>query len=253
MKRLSALFYLFCLFVFFTACKKDAATAPDMGYNYFPGQVGSFVVYDVDSVYYDSFTGTADTAKFRLKEKIESVFSDNQGRPSLRLERSRKYYNDTLDYSLQNWQLTDVWMATKTATDLEKVEENIRYVKLVFPLRKDKTWEGNSTNTLPATTYHCAFVDQKRYIGAFLLDSVSQIVQQDESNLITRNYSEEKYARNIGLVYKQTIAVESQPPASWSGQPFEADSLAAFYAKPILQRVSSGYQFTYTYQSSGTE
>ena len=62
------------------SCKKDKSTAPDLGYNYFPDQVGRYVVYDVDSFYYNDFTNQTDTFKFQLKEKIQSIYYDNQNR-----------------------------------------------------------------------------------------------------------------------------------------------------------------------------
>ena len=62
----------------FFSCKKDAALAPDLGYNYFPDQVGRYGVYNVDSFFYDDFNNKVDTFKFQLKEKIQSIYTDNQ-------------------------------------------------------------------------------------------------------------------------------------------------------------------------------
>jgi len=115
MKRIIALFLISSIFTFgLFSCKKDKAPAPDMGYNYFPNQVGKYVVYDVDSFYYDNniptinynnnfTTAKIDTFKFQVKEKIQSIFTDNQNRPTIRLERYRKYYNPTTPYSSLLW------------------------------------------------------------------------------------------------------------------------------------------------------
>src|SRR6266481_1017842 len=99
MKQLiGILFLLFVLTSGFFSCKKDAIPPPDMGYNYFPNQVGRYVIYNVDSFYYAGIPVVIDTFKFQIKEKIESMFTDNEGRPSIRLERYIKYYNDTVSY-----------------------------------------------------------------------------------------------------------------------------------------------------------
>ncbi len=138
---MKSLRHLFLLAVIFAAaissCKKDAASKPDLGYNYFPGQVGRYIVYNVDSTFYDDFADSSRNYKFQLKEKIQSVFTDNQNRPAIRLERYVKYYNPAIAYSSMPWQLRNVWVENITATTAEKVEENIRFVKLAFPVKEN--------------------------------------------------------------------------------------------------------------------
>ena len=48
------------------SCKKKDELPPDLGYNYFPNKVGKYVIYDVDSFYYNDFNVplTIDTFKF---------------------------------------------------------------------------------------------------------------------------------------------------------------------------------------------
>lgn len=238
-----------------SSCKKDAAAKPDLGYNYFPDQIGKYVIYNVDSFYYDNafYPVKIDTFKFQIKEKIQSIFNDNQNRPTMRLERYIKQYNPLVPYSNMSWILNDVWAQNRNARNAEKVEENVRFVKLIFPLNVDQTWNGNVQNSLEEETYEYAFFDLPRTVGGIRFDSVLQVTQHDETNLILRKYSEEKYARNVGMIYKRVINVNSQYPTSWNQDPFINDSLALFYPKPILKRVSSGFQFTMTITSYGTE
>ena len=230
------------------SCKKDKLTDPDLGYNYFPNQVGKYVIYDVDSFYYNDFTSHIDTFKFQLKEKIQSVFLDNQNRPTLRLERFVKYYNDTVAYSLMPWTFRNVWAENRTAATAEKVEENVRFIKLVFPVKKNKSLNGNVQNTNPEIDYSYSYVDQLKNIAGMTFDSTLEVVQQNNLTLIAQKYSIEQYAKNVGLVYKKIIDVASQPNPLWTPTQF-----AAFYVLPILQRVTSGVQYTWTINSSGTE
>ena len=146
------------------SCKKDGKV-PNMGYNYFPDKQGMYVVYDVDSFYYDDFNDVVDTTKFLLKEKIESIYTDNQGRPTIRLERYVKYYDTLVPYSSMPWTLRDIWAENKTASTTEKVEENQRYIKLAFPVKEAQTWDGNAQNNLGADNYSYYFYDQARNIG----------------------------------------------------------------------------------------
>ncbi len=228
------------LFVFFFAtCKRDGAPQPDMGYNYFPNKVGKYVIYNVDSIVYNA--EVADTFRFQIKEKIESIFPDNQNRPTMRIER---YFRSNVSMS---WILRDVWAANRTARTAEKVEENERFIKLVFPLKKNQSWNGNAQNTNDAWTYTYSFFDLPRTINNIVFDSVLEVKQRDESSLIHKKYYIERYARNVGLVYKNVIYVISQP----NGIP--DSGLAAFYATPILQRIDDGVILTYTVVEYGTE
>jgi hypothetical protein len=229
------------------SCKKEKQAAFDMGYSYFPDQAGNYVIYDVDSFYYNDFSDKVDTFKFQLKEKVESVFQDNQNRPTLRLERYVRFYDKFNPYPTLPWKLRNVWMANRTETTAEKVEENVRYTKLIFPVSNKSPWNGNIQNTEPAQNYTYFFVDVPKTIGKMAFDSVLQVNQQDETNLISKKFYIEKYAKHVGLAYKHVIDVQSQP----DGVP---DSLLPeWIATPIMQRVDAGIQYIMTINSYGHE
>jgi hypothetical protein len=130
------------------ACSKDKEVVQvEIGYEYFPDEVGNFIIYQVDSIHYNDFTLSIDTFKFQIKEKISENFTDLSNRVTQRIERFYRK-NET-----ENWVLKDVWFSNKTNNSAEKVEENIRFVKLVFPLKKDNEWNGNRYNQLGEKTY----------------------------------------------------------------------------------------------------
>lgn len=242
---------IFSVIILFAAaassCKKEKQEAFDMGYSYFPDQKGNFIVYDVDSFYYNDFSDHIDTFKFQLKEKVESIFQDNQNRPTMRLERYVRFYDKLKPYPTIPWKLRNVWVANRTATTAEKVEENMRLTKLIFPVSTKSSWNGNMQNTDPSLSYSYFFVDVPRTIGAFAFDSVLQVNQQDETNLISKKFYIEKYVRHVGLAYKHVIDVQSQP----DGVP---DSLLPIWiATPIMQRVDAGVQYIMTINSYGHE
>jgi len=222
---------------FLFSCKKDSAIEPDMGYNYLPGKVGSWVVYDVDSTVYPDNGGDTIFNKYQIKELIESEYIDNEGRPTLRIERFRKNYVDSVSYDSMPWTLTDVWSANKTNSTYEKVEENIRYVKLSFPVKLLSTWNGNAKNTQEEWTYKYADIDKKRSNGPYTFDSTFLVVQRDILNLIQKQYYIEVYAKNIGLISRQVIDVNSQGNVD--------------YNKPIMDRIVSGVVCKFTLNSYG--
>lgn len=240
----------------FFSCKKKEDDKPvDMGYNYFPDQVGRYVVYDVDSIHYDDFNmdlvthiSPAIEYKFQIKEKIESIFTDNQNRPTIRLERYVKYFDQAVPYTQMTWTLRNVWTENKTLRTAEKVEDNVRFVKLVFPVTANQSWNGNAQNTSSEMTYSYSSIDQPLQLGLLAFDSVLQVTQQDETTIISKHYSIEKYSRKAGLIYKDSIHVESQPGPTWP-----IDTINSFLAKPILSRVTRGSRCTMTAVYYGTE
>lgn len=218
------------------ACKKEKNTFPDQGYGYFPDEVGKYVVYDVDSIVYDDFNGSVDTFRFQVKEHIQSMYFDNSSRKTQRIERFKKIYNKNISYSNLPWVLSDVWAANRTATTAEKVEENIRYVKLAFTVQQGKKWNGNAQNTATAQDYEYTEVNVPASVASCSFDSTLTVTQLDKENLIEKQYYKEVYAKNVGLVYKQVIDVKSK----------------VINQQYIMDRISSGLIYTMKVNSFGS-
>jgi uncharacterized membrane protein len=131
MKNLKLIFGILFIVIVFFSCQKDSSTTPvDIGYGYIPEKTGYYIVYDCDSVAYNSFTNKIDSFKFQIKEVIESYFLDNANRNTQRIERYRKNYSATVPYNSMQWVLKDVWYANKTNTTFERVEENQRFCQI---------------------------------------------------------------------------------------------------------------------------
>jgi hypothetical protein len=218
------------------ACKKEKTVEKlDIGLAYFPTEIGRYVIYQVDSISYDDFFNPVkiDTAHFQIKEKIESQFTDNEGRLSERIERyARK--NDTLP-----WVLRDVWYQTRTSSKAEKVEENVRFVKLTFPALENQKWNGNALNTIGKYTYEIDAVDRKKKINQFEFDSTLTVNQILDSNLIEKKYQLEIYAKNVGMIYRRFVDVQ--------------DKSITIEPKPLSERIDAGADYTYKIIGYGIE
>jgi len=199
--------FVFCIIgVLFFTCKKDKVIAPaDLGYSYYPSNIGHWVLYDVDSTYYDNFYHTEKHYHFQIKELIESTFSDNQNRPTQRIERYEK--NDTISFYLKN-----VWASNLTSSTAEKVEGNIRYVKLVFPIVEGQTWNGNAYNSLGFQNYEYNNTFTPYTVNGVTYDSTVTVIQNVDSNLIYVNNMFEVYAKNIGMIYKRYDTIQKFMP-----------------------------------------
>lgn len=235
MKKLFSL--LVVSFLWLSCSKDDVAYVPDEGYNYFPFEAGSYVIYDVDSIVHNAFTSTADTFRYQVKEYYESIYRDNTGQNTMRIERYKRDYNDTIPYSSVPWTLVDVWNANRSTTAAEKTEENIKYVKLVFPIEEDKAWNGNAYNTLGEQNYLYTAINTFRTIGNIRFDSTLFVEQVNTENLIEKKYYVEIYAKNAGMIYKEIIDVHS------------GNIIAGV---PLMERISSGVEYKMTINSYGS-
>lgn len=192
-----------CMFIVFAAlllhsCKEELVEPPvDLGFEYFPLKTGHWVVYQVDSISYDEFTSKVDTFSFQRKQVVGENFYDNSNRESFKIEH---YFRES---DSSSWHLASMGYVTKTPERIEQVENNVRYIPLVFPVRIGLSWNGNAYNTFKTLLFKFTDAHVPYVAGGQLFDSCAFILQEDEVSLISRDFGTEIYARNCGLVYKK--------------------------------------------------
>jgi len=196
--------FLFSLLLFFS-CKKDdkISASVDYGYAYFPVFIGKYIEYEVDSIAYLQPSSDTLIEKFRIKEVIEEVFTDNENRQTYKLVRYKKRFLPTLTYDEMSWKIQDVWTINKMANSIEIKEENIPYVKLIFPIELHSRWNGNVKNSLGKTEYEYTATHQPALVNSFSFDSTLTVIQKRETPATYYKNYEEKYAKGIGLIYKE--------------------------------------------------
>lgn len=194
-----------------SSCNEIEDYSFDHEYEYYPLEIGHFVIYDVDSIVFDDFTGTSDTFNYQKMHVIDSAFTDNSGRQAHKIIRYQR------SNSTQPWLLSDVWQAVQTQSSLEVVEENQRFIKLLFPPEEGQSWHGHKyldivdgNEWMENWEYSITALNVAENINGLQLDSTLTVLQHDEENLIEKYYGEEKYAKHVGLVYKKLINLEKQ-------------------------------------------
>ncbi|MDB5226574.1 MAG: hypothetical protein JWN78_767 [Bacteroidota bacterium] len=204
-----------------TCCKKESDTVSgDMGENFFPDDSGAYVIYKVDSMIFDDFTQTTRTSTIYLKEKVMDQFTDNLGRLAKRIER---YYSDTIPTVPSSWQIFNAFYMVKTSRNVERVEDNLRYIKMVFPNNNGEKWLGmryiispppyiiDSSNYRVNDWVYTIQDKDVTYDNSFkIFDSTLTVFHIYDSSAINKTYSIEKYSRNIGLTYKEFWIVTAQ-------------------------------------------
>ncbi|MBI3519583.1 MAG: hypothetical protein HY062_09540 [Bacteroidetes bacterium] len=217
-----------------------------MGYAYAPTVIGKYVVYDVDSTVYDDNNMDTTFYKYRIKEKLEEIYVDNEGRSAIKLVRYIKKYNPTVSYDNIPWTIKDVWNYTKTSTTLEVVEEDVRFTKLIFPVRVDAAWNGNALNTIGDWEYKYNYMDRTENINGTTFENVLFVEQKDDKskNAIHRQYFIEKYAKDIGLVYREIKDLYSNT--------ITVDP-STHLVTPVESRIEKGVTYKLTHVSHGIE
>lgn len=198
-------FYISAALLLIVSCKKKSTPAEsvDLGRDYYPSNIGKYVIYEADSTVYNEFTHLPTNYKYQIKEKIEEQFTDNEGKPALRLMRYIKRYDPNIPYSAMSWTVKDAWQVNVTPTDVEVVEENVRFTKLIFPVKQGSAWNGNAKNTMDEWDYTYLGIDAPQTINSVGFDKALSVEQKNYRTLISYQYYLEKYARGVGLVYRE--------------------------------------------------
>ena len=209
---------------FFSCNKVDKYPSDELS-EYMNLQVGKFIRYKLDSMRF-VFFGQKDTiVSYQAKDVVEAAITDNLGRPSWRIVR---YLRDSASKSEADWTPSMTYMITPTREVVEVIENNQRFQKLKLPITNGFSWKGNSH----IDTYNdvdMRFLDGWDYtyedVGGIFTDSgttaipntitVNQVdiegnIGNPTAPIIQKVFSQEVYAKNVGLVYKNLIKWEYQ-------------------------------------------
>ena len=212
MKKLKLLFLLSLITSFVASCKKDKVALSEIPYDYVNTELGTYIIYQVDSIIYDDFEATITNKQVFYKEKVVEEFQDNIGRAARRIER---YTKETLDDI--TWTLARTYYIVPTNRNVEKVEENLRFVSFVYPPKVGVTWKGNryieavdNSKYLDNWTYRFTNVDETLKVGEKNYEHSARILLHDKETAIEKIYAEEIYSRGIGMTYIEWWHLQTQ-------------------------------------------
>jgi len=194
------LYTVFVSIILLSGCKKTDSETINYYYNYFPLEVDSWIEYDVVDIVHTEFG--SDTSVYMLKEITTGEFLDNEGRLTYRVERFWRTEDNA------TWDIKDVWYSNLTKTTAEKIEENYRFTKLIFPINNSKYWDGNAFNTLDEWEYSYDSLHKPKMINNLNFDSTITVIQRDNENVVEYEKVKEVYAIDIGLIYKSHIDLD---------------------------------------------
>lgn len=194
------IFSILSIFVLFTSCKDEAPEEPNdltIGQSFYPIQKGQFQTFFVKQTRF-ALNENPVTTTYQLKEVIGDEFVGENG----------EKLNEVLRYvrvgGLDNFRLDSVFSVRKDENVVVKMEHNIPYVKLDFPIEEGKTWNGNQFNARSLKDYLAQDVNSAKLIGSNNFDRTITVIESQDSSLVDKELRYEIYADEIGLVYKKT-------------------------------------------------
>lgn len=213
---------LLVLCMMLPSCYDEDLSGIDLGYQYFPVELGKYVTYQVDSIWRDDIIGPigAGQLSYILRDRNESIFIDESGRNAIRVERQRQVAG--------GWVMKDVWSRVATLAFAEQNEENVIFIKHNFPIIEGKAWDGHAratplsiqqyykTENIPFDwTYTYRDLDRPFTINGLQFDSTVTVVQIDRPAVFgVTIYAEEVYAKHVGMVYKRLMVYNVQQNAT---------------------------------------
>jgi hypothetical protein len=219
---------LVAIVLLFFSCNEPDPFEPETGEDYFPVELGRSWTYQMDSVIYDP-TGLApiDTFTSFLMEEVVDTFINQAGELWYRMDRFYKA-SDTAE-----WVVKDVVAARRGDKQALRSESNLTFIVLDYPLFEGKKWNGTSLfseSTIVFVAgeslemfsnweYEVAAVNTPETIGGQAFEEVATIYQADSDFQIEYRFSQEKYAKEIGLVYRHLQILDTQnvdPSAPWA-------------------------------------
>lgn len=215
----------------FTGCeKKTDEFISDPVNDYMSLQPGKYIHYLLDSTRYVDF-GQRDTViSYQAKDVVEDVQTEGDRQ----IFTVVRYLRDVNSASEDDWVPNITYSVTTSRNTIEVNEENFRYIKLSLPIKEGNSWKGNGY--LPTDPYRSLFefsndediqtwdytyqdvgatlhVNNTNYENTITVLQIADSVNIGIPNApASKSYWVEKYAKNVGLVYKEVVMWEYQPP-----------------------------------------
>jgi hypothetical protein len=210
------------------SCKKqDASPSTISMAEYYPQVIGKYITYALDSTVYVKLNTVKEVHSYVVKDIVDATFKDNMGQDVFRIRRMMR---NTVDTTI--WSDNATFLVTQNARTSEFTENNLRFIKMINPVKEFSAWQGNSfietgddfLSFFEGWEYFYEEVGLPYAVNGKNFEetvTVNQIddVDGDPTNKNSRyqiRYGKEVYAKGLGLVYKEFLH------ELWQGAPINA-------------------------------
>jgi len=209
----------------FIACNKTEQYKTDTIGDFAPLVIGKYIIYQLDSAIFANNIQKTDTViSYQVKQLVQDAVTDNLGRKGFSIRRFIRVK------PTDEWVADNTFFAINTGTSYEFIENNLRYLKLIEPIKNGYTWKGNTyidtysnmdndLTYLDSWVYKYDSLNTPLVLGTLKVDSTLKVFERDEvlgnvSNAAVYsevNFSVSNYGRGIGLIYHRFLHQEYQP------------------------------------------
>ncbi len=173
----------------------------NFGYEFYPLEVGRSWVYEVDSIVLSRQGTEVDTVRLFYREDIIEARPGNAGDTLFIVERFERY-SDTAA-----WQIREVLSLARSANHAYRTEDNLRFLKLIFPVQQGKKWDGHRffdpVVRLEVGGELMPVFENWNYQYAQVSDNTVTISQAEFEDVRQLRRAEERYEAGKGLVYRR--------------------------------------------------
>lgn len=221
-------------------CQKSIV--PDLiQQGYYPAFLNKEWIYEIDSVTFD--VGPAGiiqrASKSYLREIIQDTFTDGTGTLAYLITR------EVSDHKEGPWQFSRQDIVQTRFNGIEKVEDNLRFLKIRYPAKEGLSWNGNiyfdarlriTVEGEPLEVYKnwsssYAQVDYPVNLGGVRYPHALKITLAESESKIELRKGHEIYAYEVGLIYKELQIMDTQ---NISDLPWEQKAEKGFILKQTL-------------------
>jgi len=218
------IFMLFVVILAYTGCERttDPLDPEILGYNYTPLAVGKQWIYKTDSIF---FTKTniilRDTVSNYTLVKVVDTVINVFGEKEYALDFFKS------DAPEGPWFFVDNAFITTNKSMMIKTEFGLDFIAFTYPVKKFVRWNGvsrfsNKNSILirgefyepfsywTGDTYFYKNIFSKDVIDAKSYDDVVHLEEVNYEDALNKIYSESRYARNIGLIYREFWLLKTQ-------------------------------------------
>lgn len=194
--------YLPVALLVIVGCGDDEGPKKLSDADYFPLRKGFYQVYTVHERIYELQVEIKNLT-YQLKTEVVDSFINQEAGYTYTIHRSKR------NTSTDPWEFQQVWSARMNTANVVVSEENVPFVKIVFPAVENRHWDGNAFNSLPADEYILTEAGKSYELSTGeAVGNYIQIVQEDSGDLFNVNKRQEFYVRNIGLVQAEIMDIE---------------------------------------------
>ena len=204
--------------------KNETETLPDLAKEYFPLQIGKTLFYDIDTIQFDPQPNAPvkiDTFRWQVKETFVDTFRDVTGVLNYKVERSERPRG-----SSSNYEVRKIFTSALSQNEALRTEDNLKFVKMPRFVGEKTTWDGNvyCDQSLVIEVageriglfskkwnYGVVTIGKAEKVGTKDFTDIITILAQSDVNILTeKRYNLEKYAKGVGLVYKEQQVLDTQ-------------------------------------------